>query len=72
MNLKIKTGTITFYAPNNNSSFLQVYALQKVLEEQLCVENEIINFYSEQQARQYSVFRKPYSLGNMGRNVISL
>ena len=48
MNLKIKTGTITFYAPNNNSSFLQVYALQKVLEEQLCVENEIINFYSEQ------------------------
>ena len=72
MSLKIKTGTITFHAPNNNGSFLQAYALQKVLEEQLCVENEIIDFCSEQQARQYSVFRKPHSLGDMGRNVISL
>ena len=27
----MKTGTITFHAPNNNGSFLQAYALQKVL-----------------------------------------
>ncbi len=31
----MKTGTITFHAPNNNGSFLQAYALQTVLKNQL-------------------------------------
>ena len=61
------------YAPNNNGSFLQAYALQTVLKNQLGgVENEIIDFYSEKQMRQYSVFRKPKSGGDIGRNLISL
>lgn len=68
----MKTGTITFHAPNNNGSFLQAYALQNVLESQLHIDNEIIDFYSEQQARQYSVFRKPHSAGDIGRNLVSL
>lgn len=69
----MKTGTITFHAPNNNGSFLQAYALQTVLKNQLeGVENEIIDFYSEKQMRQYSVFRKPKSGGDIGRNLISL
>lgn len=68
----MKTGTITFHAPNNNGSFLQAYALQTVLRKQLNVENEIIDFYSEKQMRQYSVFRKPQSGGDVGRNMISL
>ena len=51
----MKTGTITFHAPNNNGSFLQAYALQTVLKNQLGgVENEIIDFYSEKQMRQYA------------------
>lgn len=68
----MKTGTITFHAPNNNGSFLQAYALQNILIDDCHVENEIIDFYSEQQARQYSVFRKPHSVGDVGRNLISL
>lgn len=68
----MKTGTITFHAPNNNGSFLQAYALQNVLMSKLNIENEVIDFYSEKQARQYSVFRKPHSIGDMGRNLISL
>ena len=31
----MKTGTITFHGPNNNGSFLQAYALQTVLKNQL-------------------------------------
>lgn len=68
----MKTGTITFHAPNNNGPFLQAYALQNILMDECHVENEIIDFYSEQQARQYSVFRKPYSVGDVGRNLISV
>ena len=68
----MKTGTITFHAPNNNGSFFQAYALQTVLQSQLGVENEIIDFYSEKQMRQYSMFRKPKSGGDIGRNLISL
>ena len=67
----MKTGTITFHAPNNNGSFLQAYALQTVLKNQLGG-NEIIDFYSEKQMRQYSVFRKLKSGGDIGRNLISL
>lgn len=36
------------------------------------MENEIINYQSEQQIRQYSVFRYPKSTGDVGRNLISL
>lgn len=36
------------------------------------MENEIIDFYSEQQARQYSVSRKPHSAGDVGRNLVSV
>lgn len=68
----MKTGTITFHAPKNNGSFFQAYALQTVLQSQLGVENEIIDFCSEKQMRQYSVFRKPKSRGDIGRNLISL
>lgn len=68
----MKTGTITFHAPNNNGSFLQAYALQKIVKNECRVDNEIIDFYSEQQARQYSVFRKPHSVGDIGRDLISL
>lgn len=66
------TGTITFHAANNNGSFLQAYALQQVLEREYGVQNEIIDFVSGKQERQYSVLRKPQSAGDLGRNAISL
>lgn len=68
----MKTGTITFHAPNNNGSFLQAYALQTVLQSKIGgMKNEIIDFCSERQRRQYSVFRTPKSVGDIGRNMIS-
>ena len=68
----MKTETITFHAPNNNGSFLQAYALQKILINKLNVENEIIDFRSDNQISQYSVFRKPNNIGDIVRNMISL
>lgn len=67
----MKTGTLTFHSPNNNGSFLQAYAMQKVLIE-AGYENEIIDYYSFDQVRQYSIFRAPRNVGDFIRNAISL
>lgn len=68
----MKTATITFHAPNNNGSFFQAYALQKVLTERLGVDNEIIDFRSDRQIRQYSVFRRVSSARDLAKNAVSL
>ena len=68
----MRTATITFHAPNNNGSFFQAYALQKVLTEKLGVENEILDFRSEKQVRQYSVFRPVRSVRDLAKNGVSL
>ena len=68
---EMRTATITFHAPNNNGSFLQAYALQTTLRK-LNIENDIIDYHSNAQKRQYSVFRVPRSMGDVGRNVISM
>lgn len=67
----MRTATLTFHAPNNNGSFLQAYALQKVLQNH-CIENEIVNFYPDKQERQYTVFRIPKSMGDVARDGISV
>ena len=67
----MKVGTLTFHAPNNNGSFLQEYALQNVLND-LGIENEIINYYSEKQEEQYRVFRKSCNASAILKNIISL
>jgi len=67
----MKTGTLTFHSPNNNGSFLQAYALQTVLNN-LGYENEILDYYSNDQVRQYSIYRAPSGLGDIVRNAISL
>lgn len=68
----MKTGTITFHAPNNNGSFLQAYALQKVLIRELGVENEIIDFRSEKQTNQYKTFRPVHCKNDLLKNIASL
>lgn len=67
----MKVGTLTFHAANNNGSFLQAYALQKVLNE-IGIENEIINYYSEQQEEQYKIFRKICNVSCVLKNLISV
>lgn len=68
----MKTATLTFHAPNNNGSFFQAFALQKVLKEKFKVDNEIIDFYTKRQEQQYSVIREMHSVGDMFRNLISI
>lgn len=68
----MKTGTITFHAPNNNGSFLQAYALQQVLIRELNVENEIIDFRSEKQTNQYKTFRSVHCKNDFLKNMASL
>jgi len=68
----MRTATITFHAPNNNGSFFQAYALQKVLTEVIGAENEIIDYRSEKQINQYSVFRPVRSARDLVKNVVSL
>lgn len=68
----MKTGTITFHAPNNNGSFLQAYALQKVLIRELGVENEIIDFRSEKQTNQYKTFRPVRCKNDLLKNIAAL
>lgn len=64
--------TITFHAPNNNGSFLQAYALQKVLTERFGYDNLIIDFRTKKQIYQYSVFRPVRSVNDAAKNMISL
>jgi len=68
----MKTATLTFHAPNNNGSFLQAYALQQVLTKTFGVENDIIDYCTDKQIHQYSVFREPHSMGDVARNIISV
>lgn len=68
----MRTATITFHAPNNNGSFYQAYALQKVLTNILGIENEIIDYQSKKQIYQYSVFRPIRSIRDIVKNAVSL
>ena len=52
---KIKTATLTFHASHNYGSMLQAYALQQMLQKELGVENEIINFRSDAQKKMYQL-----------------
>ena len=68
----MKTGTITFHAPNNNGSFLQAYALQQILVKELGVDNEIIDFRSVKQTNQYKTFRPVRCKNDLLKNLASL
>lgn len=63
--------TLTFNASNNNGSFLQAYALQKTLTSKMHIANTIIDFRTDRQMRQYSIFRGPHSMWDILSNGIS-
>lgn len=48
-----KTATLTFHASHNYGSMLQAYALQKVLQTQIGVDNEILNLRTLRQRQVY-------------------
>lgn len=68
----MNTATLTFHASNNNGSFLQAYALQRILQNQMGINNDIIDLQIDKQLHQYSVFRKPKCAGDLLRNSISM
>lgn len=67
-----RTATLTFHASDNNGSFLQAFALQRVITAQCGVENTIVDFQNEKQARLYSLFRSIKEPLDLVRNAISL
>ena len=70
--MEIKTGTITFHAPNNNGSFYQAYALQNVLVNKFGLNNQIIDYQTTVQIHQYSLFRPVHCFRDIVKNIISL
>lgn len=66
------TLTITFHSSENNGSFLQAFALQKVLSDTLGVNNRIIDFRSDIQIKHYGIFRPLNSTSNIVKNFVSL
>lgn len=54
--MTIKTGTITFHCSLNFGSVLQTFALQK-MQQKLGVDNEVINYIYDNDARRYELFR---------------
>ena len=68
----MKTATITLHASNNNGSFFQAYALQKVLVLYFGIDNQIIDYQSQKNIHLYSVFRPIHSVRDMAKNLISL
>ena len=68
----MRIATLTYHSANNNGAFLQAFALQRALIDDLCVQNEIIDYESEELVRHYSIFRKGWSKSNLLYNIISL
>ena len=66
----METRTITYHASLNNGSFFQAYALQQTLL-RLGYENRILDIQCDALKRDYELFRKPSSLGDIAKNVIS-
>lgn len=48
-----KTATLTFHASHNYGSMLQAYALQKILQNKIGVDNEILNLRTARQKKIY-------------------
>ncbi len=68
--MKKKIGIITFHNSYNCGSMLQTYALQQVINKQLNLAAEVIDFSNAGQQELYSVFGKCNSLKNVIKNIV--
>lgn len=66
-----KTATITFHAPQNTGAFLQAYALQYYIINNLHLPNEIINYQSDAQKKQYRIFGTKKGITGLFRDLCS-
>ncbi len=69
--MKPQTKTITYHASINNGSFFQAYALQKTLLA-MGYDNRILDIQSKELKTDYALFRKPSSISDLVKNLISL
>lgn len=70
--MKKNTVSVTFHSANNNGSFCQAYALQKVLIEKIGVNNKILDFRSFENQKLYRLFRPISSISDALRDIVSL
>ena len=68
---EFKTATITFHAPENCGAFLQAYALQYYIEHVLSLPNDIINYRSEAQKKEYDLFHTQTGVRGLFRDFCS-
>lgn len=69
---RIKAGILTFHASNNSGSMLQAHALQKIIKEEIGIDNEIIDFSNIAQKRMYSLFVFPKRIKEFIKNIVYL
>lgn len=69
---ELKTATITFQSAENYGAFMQAFALQQFLVHDLSVENDILNYVSDEMKQHYQVYRKVDSIKTLIRNIIFL
>lgn len=72
MTKKVSTATITFHAPINYGAALQAFALQRAIQQELHYNNVIINYQSEMQKKEYSIFKQIESFRFFVRDVLSV
>ncbi|MDD6036550.1 MAG: polysaccharide pyruvyl transferase family protein [Lachnospiraceae bacterium] len=68
----MKIAIITFHAPQNCGAFLQAYALQTYLCNNLMLSADILNYRTKRQQQLSSVFLPLNSVTNLVKNVIFL
>lgn len=69
---KITTATITFHAPINYGAALQALALQRAIQQELHFDNVIINYQSDVQKKEYSIFKQIDSFRFFVRDALTL
>ncbi len=69
---KKSIGILTYHGAYNYGSFLQAYALQKIISERYKVDCKIINYRKDKQKEFYSPIKKNNSIRNIVKNIVSL
>ena len=69
---KKSIGIVTYHGAYNYGSFLQAYALQKIISDRYQVDCTIINYRKDEQKEFYSPIKKNNSIRNIVKNIVSI
>ena len=68
----IRSATITYQAADNYGAFLQAYALQRYIMDELGSDNVILNLVTPHMREHYSLLKKPVSPEALAKNLMTL